>query len=199
MDSITAHCLFHVRPEQVSEPETYLGLPQMFLPPSLSTHCLIHSETKHVPREQLRRETSVLLGNVVILKKNLEIFLSGRAGWAAGLWGGSKKERKLQGIVHLLLLVPKSLPRLPPAARPTTAEPRTTSCKFLCKAYCKSHLSESPLQSSSVLHIQQLLQNNVKNELFTSSTQDGSIFLYYIKFRLASLYTYSVYILQVPV
>lgn len=160
----------------LSARDCYLGLPQMFLPPSLSTHCLTHSEAKHVPREQLRRETSVLLGNAVILKKNLKIFLSGRAGWAAGLWGGSKKERKLQGIVHLLLLVPKSLPRLPQAAGPTTAEPRTTSCKFLCNAYCKSHLSESPLQSSSVLHIQQLLQNNVKNELFTSSSQMAQFF-----------------------
>lgn len=102
----------------LSAKDCYLGLPQMFLPPSLSTHCLTHSEAKHVPREQLRRETSVLLGNAVILKKNLKIFLSGRAGWAAGLWGGSKKERKLQGIVHLLLLVPKSLPRLPQAAGP---------------------------------------------------------------------------------
>lgn len=165
----------------------------MLLPPSLSTRCLIRPETKRVPRAQPRRETSMLRQTVSdhFEAKPGRISVAGRTAWAAGLWGGSKKERKLQGMAYVLLLVPESLPRLPQAAVPTTAEPRTTSCKFFCNVYCKSYFNESPLQSSSVLHIQHLLQNNVKNNWFTSSrqmaTKSFSIFLYPIKLRLVSL------------
>lgn len=166
----------------------------MLLPPSLSTRCLIHPETKRVARAQPRKETSMLQQTVSghFEAKPGNISVAGRAGWATGLWGGSKKDRKPQGMADLLLLVPDSLPTLPQAAVPTTAESRTMSCKFLCNVYCKSYFSESPLQFSSVLHI---LQNNVKNSWFTSSrqmaTKSFSIFLYPIKLRLVS----SIYIL----
>lgn len=165
----------------------------MLLPPSLSTRCLISAETKHVPRAQLRRETSMLQQTVSdhFEAKPGHISVAGRAGWAAGLWGNSRKERKSQRTADLLLLVPDSLPGLPQPAVPTTAELRTTSYKFPCNVYCKSYFNQPPLQSSFVSHIQHLLQNNVKNNWFTSSrkmaNKSFTIFLYPVKLRLVSL------------
>lgn len=129
------------------------------------------------------------------MKQSLDVFL-----WQGGWLGCRPLGRQQEGEKtprdgRSAPAVPGSLPRLPQAAVATTTEPRATSCKFLCNAYCKSYFSESPLQSSSVLHSQHLLQNNVKNNWFTSSRQMAiksfSMFLYPIKLRLVP----SIYIL----
>lgn len=94
-------------------------------------------------------------------------------------------------MAGMMLLVPSSLLELPQVAVPTTTEtPWTMSCEFLCNVYCKSYYSESPLQTPSVLHIQHLLQINVKNNWLISNKQMAPrfffIFLRPIKLRLFS-------------
>lgn len=171
----------------------------MLLPPSLSTRCLIRPETKHVPRAQPSMETSVLgqtvSGHFEARPGNISV--AGRAGWAAGLWGGRKERKPIPVDDWSAPAGPQQPPWAATGCSSHDRKPQTTSCKFLYNVYCKSYFSESPLQSSSVLHIQHLLQNTAKNNWFTSRRQMAikyfSIFLYSINIKLRGLS--SIYIL----